>query len=122
MAAILCHQRAAGAIMSPDESENYVKVRTDIAELRGIVTGNLQGLQNAVERHDDEIRAMSSSNKVEFDQIHARQNAVQSETSSNTARITNLEGKSGRTPQWLALGVSALAALLAFGGAVQWAG
>lgn len=106
-----------GTMAPSSDNEQYTNVRADIAELRGIVTGNLQSLQNAVDRHDREHR----DHKVEFDQIHARQNELAKESASNTARINGIEAKTSRAPSWTAVVVSALSLAVAIGGSIVWA-
>lgn len=96
--------------------EDTAQVRVDIAELRGLVQGNLNGLQRSVERLEKDNR----EHKAEFDQIHKRTNQIERDVSSNTARITNVEGKASRTPAWTAVVISGLAMLVGIGGAVVW--
>lgn len=97
-------------------SEDNAQVRVDIAELRGLVQGNLNGLQRSVERLEKDNR----EHKAEFDQIHQRTNQIERDVSSNKARLTNVEGKASRTPAWTAVVISGLAMIVGIGGAVVW--
>lgn len=99
--------------MPPDEASS---IRVDIAELRGLITGQLQGIVQTQQRHEEELRG----HKLEFDQIHQRQNKLDSTVAAHGADIVNLKTKDGRKPAYGSLLVAALALIVTLGGAIQW--
>lgn len=103
--------------MTPAAEDN-AQVRVDIAELRGLVQGNLNGLQRSVERLEKDNR----EHKAEFDQVHQRTNQIERDVSSNKARLTNVEAKASRAPAWGSLAVAGVSLLVAIGGALAWSG
>lgn len=71
---------------NPDE---YVNLRTDIAELRGVVTGNLQALQAGQQRHEEKLNRVD----VEFDQVHARYNRLEASQATQGETIKSLASR-----------------------------
>lgn len=97
--------------------EEYVTLRTDIAELRGVVTGNLQALQAGQQRHEDKLQRVD----VEFDQVHQRYNSLERTVSGHGEAISNLKGKDGSTRANVSLWIAGAGVVIALASKITWA-
>lgn len=99
---------------APDE---YVNLRMDIAELRGVVTGTMQSLQDGQNRHEERLNRVD----VEFDQVHARYNRLEGKVSGHDEAITTLKGKDGSTRANVSLWIAGAGVLIALASKITWA-
>lgn len=97
----------------PDE---YINLRTDIAELRGIVTGNLQSLQAGQQRHDEELQRVHT----EFDMVHGRYNQLERTVSSHSEAITTLKQRDGHARANFSLWIAGAGVIIALASKIAW--
>lgn len=98
----------------PDE---YVNLRMDIAELRGIVTGNLQSLQEGQQRHEERLNRVD----VEFDQVHHRYNRLEGTVSGHTEAINTLKERDGTSRANWSLIIAGAGMVIAVASKISWA-
>lgn len=95
----------------------YVHVRTDIAELRGLIAGQMQSLQSGQQRHEERLNRVD----VEFDQVHQRVNGISQQVSSHTTAIKNLEAQPGASRANWAMWISGAGVIIALASEITWA-
>lgn len=98
---------------NPDE---YVNLRTDIAELRGVVTGNLQALQAGQQRHEEKLTRVD----VEFDQVHARYNRLEASQATQGEAIKNLKARDGHSRANVSLWIAGAGVIIALASKITW--
>lgn len=97
--------------------DEYVNLRTDIAELRGVLTGQLSSLQAGQDRHDEESKRVHA----EFDMVHQRYNQLESKTATHTVEIENLKQRDGHARANVSLWIAGAGVVIALASKITWA-
>jgi len=97
--------------------EEYMTLRMDIAELRGVVTGTMQSLQDGQNRHEERLNRVD----VEFDQVHARYNRLEGTVSGHAEAISNLKQRDGHARANVSLWIAGAGVIIALASKITWA-
>ena len=91
------------------EVDEYVNLRLDIAELRGLVTGTMASLKEGQDRHEEQLGRITT----EFDQVHARYNRLEGTVSAHDEAIKTLKERDGHTRANVSLWIAGAGVLIA---------
>lgn len=97
--------------------EEYVTLRMDIAKLEGVVAGTMQSLQQGQDRHEERLTRVD----VEFDQVHARYNRLESTVAVHDESIKNLRARDGHARANVSLWIAAAGVIIALASKITWA-
>lgn len=98
-------------------TDDYVDLRMDIAELKGVVTGSLSALQAGHARLEEESKRVHA----EFDMVHSRYNRLESTVAVHEESIKNLRARDGHARANISLWIAGAGVIIALASKITWA-